>query len=554
MKVKILILIGGIILLCQVFKPIDTIVNDNILRNSNLKQKENGSTLYWSASIGNIQYYNNDFDAFIAVPNPTTYEVNITDSNQFEGVGRGGLVLSCQAAFETSNITAANIWGDCMVETIIGGAAQGGYSEISSKTVNNNTIDIVFKLSGLNFEDLMKVHIASLNLKSSLPFKVIKLKLETGYIATPYCPSIYDNVKWNYDQYNASFQRANAGYIKPESYEYTKNLDDVGTFTMFVSRSQKVLKDIKPDYMLCYDGDFLLVEDINYDFPIPTITGCDLKGLLKSRITLGTITNGSMSYYSVTGSTEYCLKKLILDSIVNPIDSGDKIPLVTLTENKDRGLASDSIKSRFEQDDIVVKNLCSNANIGYDMKADLINNKILFDVIDVVDKSAEQLDRNRVIFDLNKRNVSSYKRSIGNSTSKTYFYGTSSIGNADQNTTFKTCYSGDTVPTGLKRKTKYLSVNVDSETEIVPKIKQEMHNYSDIDSIELQPADANMYGKVYQLGDKVTLKDDNVYTHEVINSATKRISKTEKTIILGFGNKKPQPLAYLKLQTKEAKI
>lgn len=532
----------------QVIKPIKVIVNDNILRNSNLKLKENDSTLYWSTSIGNIQYYNNDFDAFIAAPNPTTYEVDITDSNQFDGIGKGGLVLSCQAVFGTSDITASNIWGDCMVETIIGGAAQGQYCDISSKIVNGNTINVIFELNNLNFENLMKVHIAELNLKSAYPFKIIKLKLETGYTATPYCPSIYDNIKWDYEQYGASFQSQKLGDIlNITEYQYKKSLTDVGLFSMTIPLDTPFADEIAEDYYLFVDKkDWLLVQDVKKTETGYAITGTDLKGILATRITLYDVVNDTMGFDSVNGSTEECCKHYVLNNVINPTDGNRTVPLVTLAHNQNRGIVADTYMSRFEYLHEVIKKLCENAKIGYTMYADVMNNKIIFDIVDIVDKTVDQQDRNRVVFDVKNKNVTSYERVKGNSTYKNAFYATKSGGGLETDATTKLCLRDSAAPKGIARKEIHLNVSCESVADIETYAKYQYKDYAKIDSLVIAPADVKGYGVIFDVGDMVTQKIDDEYVNTVIQSAEITYSGNNYNVTINFGDEQPQPLKYLK--------
>lgn len=367
---------------------------------------------------------------------------------------------------------------------------------------------------------------------------------------TQYCPSIYDDIEWGYG--NASFQSAKVGDIfNITEYQYKKSLTDVGFFSMTIPPNTPFADEIAEDYYLFVDKkDWLLVQDVKKTETGYYITGTDLKGILATRITLYDVVNDTMGFDSVNGSTEECCKHYVLNNIINPTDTNRIIPLVTLATNQNRGIANDTYMSRFEYLHEVIKKLCENAKIGYKMEADIMNNKIIFDVVDIVDKSIDQQDRNRVVFDENGHNISSYERVKGNSTYKNAFYATKSGGNLESDATTKLCLRDSIVPKGIARKEIHLNVSCESVADIETYAKYQYKDYAKIDSLTIAPADVKGYGVLFDVGDKVTQKIGGEYVNKVIQSAEETYSGNNYNVTISFGDEQPQPLKYLKTMIK----
>lgn len=367
---------------------------------------------------------------------------------------------------------------------------------------------------------------------------------------TQYCPSIYDDIEWDYG--NATFQSAKVGDIfNITEYQYKKNLTDVGLFSMTIPLDTPYADEIAEDYYLFVDKkDWLLVQDVKKTEAGYHISGTDLKGILATRITLYDVVNDTMGFDSVNGSTEECCKHYVLNNIISPTDTNRIIPLVTLATNQNRGIANDTYMSRLEPLHEVIKKLCENAEIGYDVYADIMNNKIIFDIIDITDKSIDQQERNRIIFSAESGNIISYERVKGNSTFKNAFYATKSGGNLESDATTKLCLRDGTVPKGISRKEMHLNVSCESVADIETYAKYQYKDYAKINSIDIAPADVQNYGVLYDIGDKVTLKIGDGYVNKIIRTAEKTYNGNSYSVTIGFGDKQPQPLKYLKTMIK----
>jgi len=523
----------------QVIRPILSAPNDNLLINSGWWNGLEGyqitggtlDTEHKFDGCNSIRQIENDKDINIKldniVPHPTK-----------------SLYFSCKIKSDMPNIfitvgTASKVYYDNGTYEIMG----------ASKMLQIDSDEYLYT-SDLSYIDKKVIKI-DLNINiggNNCLINIYQPKLEYGSSPTPYCPSIYDNVKWDYDQYGASFQSQKVGDIQNiTEYQYKKSLTDVGLFSMTIPLDTPYADEIAEDYYLFVDKkDWLLVQDVKKTETGYYITGTDLKGILATRITLYDVVNDTMGFDSVNGSTETCCKHYVLNNVVNPADTNRIIPLVTLATDQYRGIANDTYMSRLEPLHEVIKKLCENAEIGYDVYADVMNNKIIFDIIDITDKSIDQQERNRIIFSVESGNIISFERVKGNSTFKNAFYATKSGGNLESDATTKLCLRGGTVPKGIARKEMHLNVSCESVADIETYAKYQYKDYAKINSIDISPADVQNYGVLYDIGDKVTLKIGDEYVNKIIRTAEKTYNGNSYSVTIGFGDKQPQPLKYLK--------
>ena len=521
----------------QVIRPIEAIINDNLLLNSGWWDGLGGyqitggtlDTEHKFDGCNSIRQTRQDTDVSIKLndirPSPTktlyfSCKIKLDTPSTRVRVRTTSVIYFDNGYSEAmGDSQMEETWGDEYLYTV-------NLSYIDKKVVR---VDLIFNIGG---QDCLG--------------NVYQPKLEYGTFSTAYCPSIYDNVKWDYSA--TSFQSAKVGDIlNITEYQYKKSLTDVGLFSMTIPLDTPYADEIAEDYYLFVDKkDWLLVQDVKKTETGYAITGTDLKGILATRITLYDVVNDTMGFDSVNGSTEECCKHYVLNNVINPADSNRVVPLVTLAYNQSRGIANDTYMSRFEYLHEVIKKLCENAKIGYTMYADVMNNKIIFDIVNIVDKTIDQQDRNRVVFDVKNKNVLSYERVKGNSTYKNAFYATKSGDGTESSATTKLCHPTTEVPTGIARKEMHLNVSCDSVADIETYAKYQYKDYAKIDSLVIAPADVKGYGVIFDVGDMVTQKIDDEYVNVVIQSAEINYSGENYNVTINFGDEQPRPLKYLK--------
>ena len=521
----------------QVIRPILNVPSDNLFGNTT-DFSDNNDHIGYSFAIDNT------------VTKDNCYSLKSIDDYLKTSFWSLYTVASSKAYF-SFYIKSSAYANDINIEVIFSHSLDT-YS-IPKPTVLNQWVRVGIEVNGSYYEMMTEayegIESCRIAISNSATVWITQPKLEYGTSPTPYCPSIYDNVEWDYSQYGATtFQTAKSGDIlNITEYQYKKSLTDVGLFSMTIPLDTPYADEIAEDYYLFVDKkDWLLVQDVKKTETGYAITGTDLKGILATRITLYDVVNDTMGFDSVSGSTEECCKHYVLNNVINPIDSNRIIPLVTLAYNQNRGIVDDTYMSRFEYLHEVIKKLCENAEIGYTMYADVMNNKIIFDIVNIVDKTIDQQIRNRVVFDVKNKNVLSYERVKGNSTYKNAFYATKSGGGLETDATTKLCCPAAEAPTGIARKEMHLNVSCDSVADIETYAKYQYKDYAKIDSLKIAPADVNGYGTVFDVGDMVTQKIDDEYVNTVIQSAEETYSGGNYNVTINFGDEQPQPLKYLK--------
>ena len=311
-----------------------------------------------------------------------------------------------------------------------------------------------------------------------------------------------------------------------KSYEYTSKWSDSGDFRLTMPADKDIIRKIKFDDIILYDGDHLIVNDIDINDGILTLSGSDLKSILRRR--KSAVSNGN--YDTVEGTSALCILHYLNNNFISPVDTIRQIPM-EFVGNSVTGLADEAYMARLEDCGDIIKNLCDNAQIGYTIKGD--RQKFRFELLQGVDRSAGQSDRPRVIFSASRRNVTNEKFS---NSSSNYYNAIYAMGNS-----VITCEYRDTssIPSGLGR--KECVVNIDD---------------SDISAIHLQAIEAvkdniithgydvtptfDGYGKDYQLGDIVSVKDrytNNIFSG-IISEVQKSYSEQEKSIKISIGQGK----------------
>ena len=327
------------------------------------------------------------------------------------------------------------------------------------------------------------------------------------------------------------------------SYQYTKHWQKPGSFTLVIGAGHEDESKITEDSLLLIDGDWLLVVGIKPTDTDTTITGTDLKGYLKQRITLYSEAQdtGAQGYDVASGSTETVLKHYVSNNAANPEDPNRKIPRMVVSADQHRGLESDNYMARLENLADVEENICTNADVGYSVEADYPNNQIIFDIVPRVDKTEDQIARNRVVFAVNRGNVISLSGERDAQNYRNVFYATKADGNLEADAiTQKVLREGATEATGPYRREVQVNVSADSISEIETYARHEAENYIMADSYTVEAGSIAEYGAEYALGDVVTVKDvaRGKTADKVIIQAEKSISGVEKSLRLTFGDSK----------------
>lgn len=327
------------------------------------------------------------------------------------------------------------------------------------------------------------------------------------------------------------------------TYAYKKRFWEVGDFTITVPITEPTAYMITENMIFSVDSkSFLIVTDIEKTEKQYTFKGYDLKYLLSLRLSLFPTAeqdDGTYGYYVTSGTTEHCIKDYVNYNIVNAHKSR-QIYGFSVASDLGRGIKSDTYMARLEPLNDIIASLCKNAEIGYDVTIDFDYNTYLFDVILPIDKTESQHDRNCVVFCKNFLNVSAMTRQTGISEYKNAFYAINSGGSTD--TDIVTCVTrpDDANTSGVHRRETVVNVSCDVATDVETYALKEAEGFVKTDSFEMTATEINGYGELYELGDKVTFKDDKLFLNSIIIEVSDERTGNERKISLATGVKKPK--------------
>lgn len=332
-------------------------------------------------------------------------------------------------------------------------------------------------------------------------------------------------------------------------YSYTKRWSKPGEFTMVLPFDKDTLKILRlngiivvgEDSMLSGRTDFLWIQSISYDGEKITITGKDLKGLLETRISLyessGANDAGVDGYDVVEGTTAECIEHYLDNNCIDPDNEKRKLPL-RFSGGAD-GLASDSYMARLECLSDIVTKLCDNADIGYDIRANISGSGLYVHTLSGTDRRGSQNVNTRAIFSVRRRNVCSQSFEHGVDDLYNAIYGTSSDD-------YTSLVNRDGVEeTGAARRECNVSVSVAIEDSWFTKyVLEQVRDNAATHSYTIDVSENSGYGDDYILGDIVTVQDD--FTGDIYNAriteVTKSISAGQRKTTITFGQQKQKLL------------
>ena len=331
---------------------------------------------------------------------------------------------------------------------------------------------------------------------------------------------------------------------KIASYEYTKYFSKVGNFSMVLPFDSELLKMLKINGVVLFDGDYLWIQSVAYNGQQLTISGKDCKGILDTRIALyGTEqVAGADGYDVVQGTTLQCIQHYLNNNCISSTDSNRNLPLI-VKPNGAVGLQSDSFMARFQYLSEIVGTLCDDAQIGYDITYNAQQNKFSLSTIAGTDRSAS------VWLSAQHRNVVSYsfEHSVDNYFSS--IYATSSSGStlAVERDPLDPRQQADVdeIASGIARRECNVSVSVESGDEWFNKYAlREVEDNVEAHDYEIAVPVSGGFGTDFFLGDTVTIRDDftrDFYT-AVISGFTKSCSQGSRSISLTLGQPKAKPI------------
>ena len=252
-----------------------------------------------------------------------------------------------------------------------------------------------------------------------------------------------------------------------------------------------------------------------------TVTGKTLQGLAAQRITLPDNDAYNYGYDNVPPlineninptpvSAETILKTYADHHMVNPLDPKRKFPDLILAEDIKRGRKT-VWSSRLETLSDVLQDVCEYCEAGWEIYVDLRRKKLVFDIVEGVDRSYGQSENSRVIFSRGFDNILSctYTDDISGYRNLAYAGG---AGEGADRTIIKVTQD-EAEPEGWERREIFLDcgaleiLETDTAMSLGDEAKHRLKGYPCKETFTAPVADTSSFAylKKWDLGDNVTV-------------------------------------------------
>lgn len=352
-------------------------------------------------------------------------------------------------------------------------------------------------------------------------------------------------------------------------------------FEVNIADYNDILPLLKKGYYICLDGDprrcgcIRGVRFVETGVRKVVVTGFSCKWLARTRINkqpdseeLAVLNFGydavPLARYEGDPQTplpaETVLKTYAERHMVRPEDEKRKIPGLEIANDEKRGKTMRWLAENGAQLDTTLESVCEYANIGYDIRLDIDNQRLVFDVITGVDRSRNQLLRQPVVFSVEHRNLSTAEYYSDDEAYRNVVYAKS--GEQSGGVHAQPAYTSETaMPVGLDRREMFSDCSSLSlaETKISVSAKtkalQELSEHKGTDEITCTVVSTGPYEylKDWDVGDLVSV--DMVSFGKTVDkriaTVTEEYSAGKYTVTPGF---KTEETARVKLIRRLKKI
>ncbi|MBE6902629.1 MAG: hypothetical protein E7478_09150, partial [Ruminococcaceae bacterium] len=245
------------------------------------------------------------------------------------------------------------------------------------------------------------------------------------------------------------------------SLEYEEFFCGVGTFTLELPTTSVFLDKIQPNTLIYSreDDACWIVKNIKDDMQTVTITGYDLNGLLLDRLTMAAENPeaGTEGKDAVSGTTEACVKHYVEYNLISSVVAERNIPRLSCADDVGRGIVDDSYLATYATVDDVVRTMCEGAKLGYRISLNANDSAteplFIFDVIEQTYRTADQSERDRMVFSVGRKNINGMQRELGITAEKNAIWCVT--GGIDG-----FVYDAGEIPASWDRREEYLSLSI----------------------------------------------------------------------------------------------
>lgn len=319
------------------------------------------------------------------------------------------------------------------------------------------------------------------------------------------------------------------------SYDYTAQNTKTGSFSLVLPYSAALLADMKLNGIIFIDGDWLMIENIKYNYRTITASGRDCKAFLSLRLTEIPQVQTVEGYDAFSGKTAACIKHYLDGNLISPENAARRLP-VTWIGSKSTGI-TDHYLARLTPLSDIADTLCSNAGLGWRLSGGG-QPGFVFTLKEPVDRSYGQTQRPRIIFSVSWGNVTGleFEHDISNQLNEVY---------ADHGGYISTYFTTFAEPSGIQRRECSTDVSADVPADEVGLYAIESVRENTVSqSYELTvPANCG-YGDRFELGDIVSVYDiaTGNFFNDVLQSVTKSFQSGRMSYRFVLGKQKPRLL------------
>lgn len=337
-----------------------------------------------------------------------------------------------------------------------------------------------------------------------------------------------------------------------ESVIFERSLYGVGKFEINLSIGERTdLSIIQEDNIIIIGNDEKKAGIIKYvslsqtENETMTIKGSQLKNVIGRRIT---VPPGGQAYDAVTANAETVIKGYVDRNCVNPVDPNRTISKIQIAANQNRGIST-SYQTRFKKLNEEIAKISKAAELGWTMELDTANNVWIFDVKEVIDKTAGQSTNPPLIFSIDFDNVDKQGLINDNQNKKT----TAIVAGKGEGIEREIVEVNNTF-SDLEREELFVDArDLEDLGDLGTRGEQKLSELSSIKSFEceIKPFANLEYQVDWDLGDKATVSNRkwNVTLDSIITSVKEIYEEDGFKVFATFGNKVPTLIDKVKNET-----
>lgn len=296
---------------------------------------------------------------------------------------------------------------------------------------------------------------------------------------------------------------------------WVKRFNDAGEFEIYLPASTELLELFTDQTIITRDDEEtvmifekikLTTDDENGDYL--TISGRSIESIIERRI-ISKQTN-------FNGKAESCIRKFMEENIISPSDGNRKIDLLELgavqgyTETIDKQATGKNLLD-------TIKEICVSYEYGFKIR--FVNGKFIFDLYKGTDRSLHQSENTHVVFSSQFENLGNTEYSYD----ITSFYNSAYVGGEGEGKDRVIENASTASAVSMYRREMWVdarstSSNTDESTLtpkqyaalLVQQGNEELRNAKETKEFSGELLDINqyVYGKDYQLGDKVSIVNE----------------------------------------------